>query len=127
MRIAGPPGSKLTCCLRPIVVHRSTRPLESGSPRGRAGWCAPAIWLLVCCASITLASTAGCRTEPFASQASENAQPPPDARRELKRLIGEYGAEDDWLTVYEADGQLFADGLGLHHAYLRPGATTQFS
>ena len=117
----------MTCCLQPIVARLTTSPLASGSPQRPASWRAPAIWLLLCCASITLASTAGCRTEPLANQATENAQPPPDARRELKRLIGEYGADDDWLTVYEADGQLLADGLGLHQAHLRPTATNEFS
>jgi D-alanyl-D-alanine dipeptidase len=51
---------------------------------------------------------------------------PPDAPRELKRLIGEYRSTDA-LTIYEADGQLRAEGLGLHQAPLRRLTATRFS
>jgi zinc D-Ala-D-Ala dipeptidase len=51
---------------------------------------------------------------------------PPDAPRELKRLIGEYRSTDA-LTIYEADGQLRAEGLGLHQAPLRRLTATRFA
>jgi zinc D-Ala-D-Ala dipeptidase len=52
---------------------------------------------------------------------------PRDAPSELKRLIGEYRSAEAQLTTYEAGGQLFADGLGLHHAALRRLTATRFS
>jgi zinc D-Ala-D-Ala dipeptidase len=55
------------------------------------------------------------------------AAPPPDAPRDLKRLIGEYRAPDEKLTIYEAGGQLHADGLELHQALLRRLSATHFS
>ncbi|HEY2464591.1 MAG TPA: M15 family metallopeptidase [Steroidobacteraceae bacterium] len=56
-----------------------------------------------------------------------DASPPPDAPRDLKRLIGEYRSPDEKLTIYEAGGQLRADGLGLHQAALRQITATRFS
>ena len=61
-----------------------------------------------------------------AAIAAESA-PPPDAQRDLKRLIGEYRSADAKLTIYEAGGQLRADGLGLNQAPLRQLAATRFS
>ena len=61
-----------------------------------------------------------------AAIAAESA-PPPDAPRDLKRLIGEYRSADAKLTIYEAGGQLRADGLGLNQAPLRQLAATRFS
>jgi zinc D-Ala-D-Ala dipeptidase len=52
---------------------------------------------------------------------------PPEAPSDLERLIGEYRATDAELTIYEADGQLRADGLGLHRAPLRRLGTTRFA
>lgn len=52
---------------------------------------------------------------------------PRDAPSELKRLIGEYRSADAQLTIYEAGGQLCAEGLGLHHARLRRLSATHFS
>jgi D-alanyl-D-alanine dipeptidase len=54
------------------------------------------------------------------------AAPPPDAPRDLKRLIGEYRAPDEKLTIYEAGGQLRADGLGLHQTTLQRVSATRF-
>jgi zinc D-Ala-D-Ala dipeptidase len=61
-----------------------------------------------------------------AAIAAESA-PPPDAPRDLKRLIGEYRSADAKLTIYEAGGQLRAEGLGLNQAPLRQLAATRFS
>jgi zinc D-Ala-D-Ala dipeptidase len=52
---------------------------------------------------------------------------PPDAPPDLKRLIGEYRSADAKLTIYEAGGQLRAEGLGLHQASLQRLAATRFS
>jgi len=118
---------ELTRCLRAIV----TPSIASAPSRRSHGHSAPpaiaVMWLLLlCCACTVLTTAAGCRTEPVANAAAEQQIPPPDAPRELKTLIGEYGAANDWLTVYEADGQLYADGLGLNRARLRPVAASRF-
>lgn len=52
---------------------------------------------------------------------------PQEAPSALKRLIGEYRSADSQLTVYEAGGHLFADGLGLHQAPLRRLSATHFA
>jgi zinc D-Ala-D-Ala dipeptidase len=52
---------------------------------------------------------------------------PPEAPSELKRLLGEYRSAAAKLTVYEADGKLFADGLDLPRTALRQLSTTDFS
>ena len=52
--------------------------------------------------------------------------PPPPAAQ--GRLLGQYGAPDDVLTIYEDHGKLFGDGHGLHAAPLQPskgGLTTR--
>jgi len=54
------------------------------------------------------------------------AAPPPDAPGDLERLIGEYRSADA-LTIYEADGQLRAEGLGLHATPLHRLTATRFS
>jgi D-alanyl-D-alanine dipeptidase len=51
---------------------------------------------------------------------------PTDAARDLKRLIGEYRSTDA-LTIYEAGGQLHAEGVGLHQAPLRRLTATRFA
>lgn len=61
------------------------------------------------------------------SQLSADATPPRDAPGELKRLLGEYRSADAKLTIYEAGGQLYAEGLGLHQALLHRTAVTRFS
>ena len=43
--------------------------------------------------------------------------PPPSAA--LGELVGQYGAPDDVLTIYEDHGKLFGDGHGLHAAPLQ--------
>ncbi len=53
--------------------------------------------------------------------------PPPDAPPDLKRLIGEYRSAEVKLTIYEAGGQLHAEGLGLNQATLRQLSATRFS
>ena len=55
------------------------------------------------------------------------AAPPPDAPPALKRLIGEYRSAEAKLTIYEAGGQLHAEGLGLNQATLRQLSATRFS
>jgi zinc D-Ala-D-Ala dipeptidase len=55
------------------------------------------------------------------------AAAPPDAPPDLKRLIGEYRAAEAKLTIYEAGGQLHAEGLGLNQATLRQLSATRFS
>ena len=52
---------------------------------------------------------------------------PREAPSELMRLIGEYRSADSQLTVYEAGGQLCAEGLGMHHARLQRLSATRFS
>ena len=54
-----------------------------------------------------------------AAASARTPQAPLDAPPELKRLVGEYGAPDSLLTIYESDGQLFADGNGLTRVALR--------
>jgi hypothetical protein len=58
---------------------------------------------------------------------SQISATPPEAPRDLKRLIGEYRSADAKLTIYEAGGQLRAEGLGLNQAPLRQLAATRFS
>jgi D-alanyl-D-alanine dipeptidase len=52
---------------------------------------------------------------------------PRQAPSDLKVLIGEYRSEGAALTVYEADGALFVDGLGMHRAPLRRLSASGFS
>jgi zinc D-Ala-D-Ala dipeptidase len=51
---------------------------------------------------------------------------PPDAPSEIKRLIGEYRSADAELTIYESDGGLFAQGLGLKAAPLQRRSAMRF-
>jgi D-alanyl-D-alanine dipeptidase len=55
------------------------------------------------------------------------AAPPPDASPDLKRLIGEYRSPETKLTIYEAGGQLHAEGLGLHQETLRQLSASRFA
>jgi D-alanyl-D-alanine dipeptidase len=55
------------------------------------------------------------------------AAPPPDASPDLKRLIGEYRSPEAKLTIYEAGGQLHAEGLGLHQETLRQLSASRFA
>lgn len=82
------------------------------------------LWLLLLyCGAIAAA--------PFATADADhpttNSVAPPDAPRDLKRLIGEYRSPDAKLTIYEAGGQLYAEGLGLHQAPLQRLAAMRFS
>jgi len=52
---------------------------------------------------------------------------PPEAPPQLKALMGEYRSADAQLTVYEAGGHLYADGLGLHEAPLRQSSATRYA
>jgi D-alanyl-D-alanine dipeptidase len=52
---------------------------------------------------------------------------PRDAPSDLKALIGEYRSENAALTVYESDGALGVDGLGMHQVSLRRISATRFS
>ena len=74
-------------------------------------------------AAIAPAHTAGADATPEVGAKTA----PPDAPKDLKRLIGEYRSADAKLTIYEAGGQLRADGLGLHQASLQRLAATRFS
>ena len=60
------------------------------------------------------------------SAGASAAAPPPDAPSDFKPLIGEYRSADA-LTIYEAGGQLRAEGLGLHEAPLQRLTATRFS
>jgi zinc D-Ala-D-Ala dipeptidase len=80
--------------------------------------------LLLCGAAI---STAAADAADARSDVIADAAPPRDAPHDLKRLIGEYRSADAKLTVYEAGGQLHAEGLGLHQAPLRRLTATRFS
>jgi D-alanyl-D-alanine dipeptidase len=57
----------------------------------------------------------------------QSAQIPAEPAPELRRLIGEYGSSESLLTIYEANGQLFADGIGLQQTPLRRLTPTQYS
>jgi D-alanyl-D-alanine dipeptidase len=82
------------------------------------------LWLLLLCAA-AIPTTGAAAANGNPGIAAE-APPPPDAPRDLKRLIGEYRSADA-LTIYEAGGQLRAEGLGLHQAPLRRLTATRFS
>ncbi len=45
---------------------------------------------------------------------------PPAPPAALAQLVGQYGAPDDVLTLYEDHGKLYGDGHGLHAAPLQP-------
>jgi zinc D-Ala-D-Ala dipeptidase len=62
-----------------------------------------------------------------ASVPAADISAPADASSDLKRLIGEYRSAQDALTIYEAGGQLCAEGLGLRQAPLRRLQATRFS
>ena len=72
--------------------------------------------LLLLCLSAGLIAAAESYADPI----------PNDAPLELKRLLGEYRSADAQLTVYESEGRLYADGLGLHQMRLRRLSPTQF-
>ena len=50
------------------------------------------------------------------------APPPPD----IAELVGDYGAPDNILTVYEAGGLLMADGRGLKAVALKPAGKDRY-
>jgi D-alanyl-D-alanine dipeptidase len=52
---------------------------------------------------------------------------PREAPSDVKALIGEYRSEGAALTVYENEGVLYVDGLGMHLAPLRRISATRFS
>jgi D-alanyl-D-alanine dipeptidase len=80
------------------------------------------LFLVLCGASVAPAHAAAANASPgLTAQAA-----PPDAPKDLTRLIGEYRSADAKLTIYEAGGQLRADGLELHQAPLRRLAVTRF-
>jgi zinc D-Ala-D-Ala dipeptidase len=87
--------------------------------------CKYCLWLFLLSAGASLAAQAA----PAATTPGITAEaaPPPDAPHDLKRLIGEYRSADAKLTIYEAGGQLHADGLGLDQAPLRQLTATHFS
>ncbi len=45
--------------------------------------------------------------------------PPPQPPPALRALLGEYGVDTEWVTLYEAHGVLHADGRGLYQVPLR--------
>jgi zinc D-Ala-D-Ala dipeptidase len=87
------------------------------------------LWLLFLCgAAIALAPFSAVDAAPEAGPGiTADSAPPPDAPRDLKRLIGEYRSADAKLTIYESGGQLYADGLGLHQAPLRRLGAMRFA
>ena len=89
----------------------------------------PRVWMMM--AALCFAS-AGAAAGATANPAVAAGLPPLTSRPaepgvELSRLIGEYGTADTLLTVYEADGHLFADGGNLHRAPLRHVAAGRFT
>jgi zinc D-Ala-D-Ala dipeptidase len=85
------------------------------------------VWLLFLSGNaIAAAQALAAQATPTAATTSAQAAPH-DAPKDLKRLIGEYRAADAKLTIYEADGQLHAEGLGLHQATLQRLDATHFS
>lgn len=74
------------------------------------------------------------RADPSPDSPTERESLPNDAPRDLKRLLGEYssadtgnyGSQDTRLTIGEAGGNLFADGLGMHGVPLRRLSAMQF-
>jgi zinc D-Ala-D-Ala dipeptidase len=90
--------------------------------RARAKTCLLLLWLS---AAVSVAGT-GCAAEAILAR-GEAGGLPRDAPSELKRLIGEYRSPDAQLTVYEADGQLLAAGLGLPGTALRRLTATRFA
>jgi zinc D-Ala-D-Ala dipeptidase len=87
------------------------------------------LWFLFLCgAAIAIAPFSAADAAPAASPGIiADSASPPDAPRELKRLIGEYRSADAKLTIYEAGGQLYAEGLDLHQAPLQRLTATRFS
>jgi D-alanyl-D-alanine dipeptidase len=71
--------------------------------------------MLVLSAAVGIATSSAAADTPLRSTADAVGLPR-EAPTELKRLIGEYRSAEAQLTIYEAGGQLFADGLGLQHA-----------
>ncbi len=55
------------------------------------------------------------------------ARIPPEPGAALMRWIGQYGAEDSLLTIYEQHGRLCADGMELHRVTLIPRSSTVYS
>jgi D-alanyl-D-alanine dipeptidase len=83
------------------------------------------LWLLLLSAG-AIATVQVAAADATHKIAAESA-PPGDAARDLKRLIGEYRSADAKLTIYEAGGQLRAEGVGLHQALLLRLTATRFS
>ena len=52
---------------------------------------------------------------------------PPPPPKALAALIGEYGVGEEFLTLYEAGGQLYANGHGLDRRVLRPHSRLEFT
>ncbi len=52
---------------------------------------------------------------------------PREPNAAIMQWIGQYGSEDSLLTIYEARGQIYADGKGLHRAALKPAGATTYS
>jgi D-alanyl-D-alanine dipeptidase len=81
--------------------------------------------LLVLLSGAAIAATHAYAADAALRTAAEAA--PTEAPRDLARLIGEYRSADAKLTIYEAGGQLHAEGVGLHQAPLRRLTATRFS
>jgi zinc D-Ala-D-Ala dipeptidase len=52
---------------------------------------------------------------------------PPAPSAALMRWVGQYGAEDSPLSIYEEGGRLFADGMELHQVSLLPHGPAAYS
>ncbi|HWG70872.1 MAG TPA: hypothetical protein VN692_15775, partial [Steroidobacteraceae bacterium] len=89
--------------------------------------CVKAIVLLCCLSAGAAIPAADSRAGALPGVRTDHGTLPPDAPGELKRLVGEYGSAEDRLTIYEAGGDLFADGHGLHQVPLRRLSATRFS
>ena len=82
------------------------------------------LWILLLSAAAI--SSAQVAAADAALKTAADAAVPRDAPGDLKRLIGEYRSADSKLTIYEAGGQLRAEGLGLNQAPLRRQSATRF-
>jgi zinc D-Ala-D-Ala dipeptidase len=96
---------------------------------------AKAILSLLLLSAVAVVTTTDSWADTIPGIRSDRGNLPSDPPTELKRLIGEYssadtrayGPEETRLTIAEAGGKLFADGLGLHAVPLRRLAAMRFS
>jgi zinc D-Ala-D-Ala dipeptidase len=78
------------------------------------------VWLLLYAVIFAgnIASISDARDFDESSAAISVDRLPAQPSRAIRALIGEYGVGDDLITLYEADGQLHADGRDVHRVTL---------